>query len=87
MLIMLEQIKQNMKKEKIWIFQKESNESTKRRKEESGIIEMNRDVINNRLDTDEERIGKFKKSRLEFLKKLTQNMKWLGSQRIEWKCV
>ena len=30
---MLEQIKQNMKKEK------------------SGIIEMNRDVINNRLDT------------------------------------
>lgn len=51
MLIMLEQIKQNMKKEKIWIFQKESNESTKRRKEESGIIEMNRDVINNRLDT------------------------------------
>ena len=32
MLIMLEQIKQNMKKEKDWIFQKESNESTKRRK-------------------------------------------------------
>lgn len=51
MLIMLEQIKQNMKKEKSWIFQKESNESTKRIKEESGIIEMNRDVINNRLDT------------------------------------
>lgn len=49
MLIMLEQIKQNMRKEK-------KIESFKRNlmkplKEESAIIEMNRDGINNRLDT------------------------------------
>lgn len=45
---MLEQIKQNMKKEKKLNLQKESNESTKRRKE-SAIFEMNRDVINKQI--------------------------------------